>query len=322
MLFGRRNTDGKTVLVVDVESGSAGSALVRLSPRERPRLFGEHRVPVPILRTLDAAELARRVCDAAREAMIHGSEVAARLRLHPQAASLGKIEKVALFLGAPWGRPNLAAGRPDFASRITGELSWLSRSFFNLLPSFHTRAGSAVFGLRTLTGEQQALLSVIGDEMTELLTLKDGLVAGHATIPFGLHTVLRTIQTHSGLSEHEARSALRLVHSEQDRGGHMVEPMTAATGYFATEFTKTARNLLTSNESNAVFIIAPEPAGDLFAKALSGPAGKELAELFPDGGAVRRIRALHVAPYFVAHAHNPDLHLMFEALYCNAAVVV
>ena len=48
MLFGRKKAPEKTILTLDVEQGSVGSALVRISPNEPPRIFGEFRTHLPL----------------------------------------------------------------------------------------------------------------------------------------------------------------------------------------------------------------------------------------------------------------------------------
>ena len=48
MLFVGKKSPEKTVLILDVESGSVGSALVRLVPKKQPKLFGETRAYAPL----------------------------------------------------------------------------------------------------------------------------------------------------------------------------------------------------------------------------------------------------------------------------------
>ncbi|KKU53746.1 MAG: hypothetical protein UX77_C0038G0001, partial [Parcubacteria group bacterium GW2011_GWA1_47_11] len=43
MLFGGKKDAERTVLILDVESGSVGSALVQLMPDKQPKLSGEMR---------------------------------------------------------------------------------------------------------------------------------------------------------------------------------------------------------------------------------------------------------------------------------------
>lgn len=293
-------------LILDIENGSVGSCLAKLTPGHAPHLFGETRIMVPVMDTRSAATLARAVEHAASDSLLRASEVAARLRHHGGAAPVGKV---ALFLAAPWGVPNLAAGRPDFSPALLDTLTPRIESLFGAVPTtMHAHASAAVHGLRALyPHEQNALLVSVNGEVSELLLLKDGRVVGHATAPIGTGTIVRTLKSHAGLSEHEARSAMRLNKAD--------EAMSAAAEHFAGEFKHTARELFTTHKSSAVFVLAQEPAGEWFGRSL---AHKSLADLFPEGGTVKVLRSYHAAPY-VSAGHAPDIHLSLNALYTSAS---
>jgi len=304
-MFGKKSSD-KTVLILDIENGSVASALLKLAAGEAPRLFGETRIAVPLMDTRSAHSLSRAVEHAASESLLHASEVAARLRHH--AGALPPVSSVVMFMAAPWGVPNLAQGSPDFTPAF-GELAPRIRSLFGDVPtSLHAHASAAVHGLRAAyPHEERALLLSVNGEVSELLMLEDARVVGHATAPVGLCTVLRTLKSHAGLSEHEARSAMRLNHNS--------EANLAAAAHFAGEFKQAARELFGGQTSGNVFVLAHEPAGEWFARSL---AHRSLAELFPQGGTVRAMRPGHIAP-FVAHHGYPDTHLLLDALYTSAA---
>lgn len=305
-MFGKRSSN-KTVLILDIENGSVGSALVKLAPGQAPALFGEHRVMVPLMDTRSAHSLARAVEHAASEALLHQAQVSARLRHH--AGALEPVSRVVMFMAAPWGTPNLAQGRPDFAPAF-GELAPRIQSLFGDVPTaMHAHASAAVHGLRTAyPHEERALLVSVNGEVTELVLLEDSRVVGHATAPTGLGHVLRTLKSHAGYSEHEARSSLRL--------GHQSEASQAAAAHFAGEFKQAAQELFAGQAHGNVFVLAHEPSAEWFARSL---AHKSLAELFPHGGTVRAIRFGHLSP-FVAHSGSRDTHILLDALYTGASL--
>lgn len=305
-MFGKKSSD-KTVLILDIENGSVGSALARLSPGAAPALFGAERIQVPLMDTRSAHSLSRAVEHAASDALLRASEVSARLRHHANA--LEPVSHIAIFMAAPWGTPNLAQGRPDFAPAFD-ELGPRIRSLFGDVPvHLHAHASAAVHGLRqAYPHEQDALLVSVNGEVSELLLLRDARVVGHATAPVGSGTVLRTLKSHAGLSEHEARSSMRL--------GHNSEASLAAAAHFAGEFKEAARDLFGGAGQGSVFVLAQEPSAEWFARSLSH---RSLSELFPQGGVVRAIRSAHMAP-FVAYHGTPDTHLLLDALYTGASM--
>lgn len=302
-MFGKTKPQ-ETVLLLDIENGSVGSALAHLSAGEAPQLFGEMRAQIPMMDARSAVALARAIEHATSEALLRTSALSAHLR---NRGTAGPVGKVVAFLGAPWGVPNLATGRPDFSPTLTDALySRVPALFGNVPVSIHAHASAAVHGLRALyPHEHSALLLTVNGEVSELLRLIDSRVAGHATMPVGLHTVLRTLKAHAGMTPEEAHSALKL-----NLGG---EALQAAAAHFAGEFKESARGLL-NEEGCAVFVLAHEPGAQWFARALSHGS---LAELFPQGGVVRALRAGHLAP-FVGTQGPPDAHLCLSALYANA----
>ena len=303
-MFGNSSPD-RAVLLLDIENGSVGSSLVRLSPGTAPEIFGGRRLHVPMMDTRSAAHLLRAVEHATSDAILHASEVAARMR---HRTSLPKVSKAVVFLSAPWGVPNLAQGKPDFAGPLTQNLAPRVRSLFGDIPmSLHAHASAAVHGMRALYPDtSDALIVSINGEMCELVLVEGGHVVGHATAPAGLNTVLRTLKSHAGMSEHEARSALKL---------EPTEAVDAAAEHFAGEFKEVARELYGGVGRGTVIVLAHEPGAAWFAKALSH---RSLADLYPDGGTVRVIRAGHVAP-FVGSLGVLDTHMALNALYTAAA---
>src|SRR3989338_3376375 len=216
--LGKKKEEGRTVLLLDIESGSVGAALVRIAPQERPRMFGERRVHLPAGAVRPAEGLARGVEGAITNVLQTIAEVAGRLRnasanhgRQKELFDMGQVQQASIVLSAPWGRPNLASGRPDFLDGMTGFASGAVENTFGAVPvSLHTSAAAAAYGARSVFGTEPALLCVVGGEITELLVLDERGVAAHATVPHGSHGLLRTLRAHGGYSEAEARSAARL----------------------------------------------------------------------------------------------------------------
>ena len=275
---------------------------MKLGFETAPALFGVHRIAVPLMDTRSAHSLARAIEHAASESLLHQAEVSARLRHH--AGALPPVSRVAVFMAAPWGTPNLAQGRPDFAPAFDALTPRIRSLFGEVSTTLHAHASVAVHGLRTAyPHEEHALLVSVNGEVSELLLLEDGRVVGHATAPIGSGHVLRTLKSHAGQSEHEARSALHLDHKS--------EATEAAAAHFATEIKQAARELLRGQGQGSVFVLAHEPAAEWFARSL---ARRELADLYPQGGVVRAFRSSSISP-FVAHHGTQDTHVLLDALY-------
>jgi len=309
--FGKKSPD-KTILLLDVESGSVGSALVRLSPGKQPKLFGEARFAAPLGMRRSGAQMAGAVEEAAREAVRHASTVAARVRADKKVSELGEVGHAAFFLSAPWGTPNLSEGRPHFLPSMTDALATeVARSFGYISSSLYTGAGAAAFGARATMGEEPCLVCVVTGEVSELMRMdKEGVVA-HATIPTGSNNLLRTLQTHGGLSKEEAYSATQLAFDTP----HTREPFKAAAAHFAGHFKDAAQALFLPGDVLRIHVVAAEPASSWFARVLS--QDEELAELFPQGGEVRAVRPRHFSAHIAAHVERPDVMLMFAALFAD-----
>ncbi len=305
-MFGNKSSP-KTVLILDIENGSVGSSLARFSPGVAPALFGEHRIMVPVMDTRSAYSLARAVEHAASESLLHQAEVSSRLRHH--AGALAPVSKVVMFMAAPWGTPNLAQGRPDFVPAFDALVPRIHSLFGDVPTHLHAHASAAVHGLRqAYPHEESALLLSVNGEVSELLLLNNGRVVGHATVPAGAGTMLRTLKAHTGMSLEEARSSMRLAHTN--------EATEAAVAHFAGEFKQAARELFSGETEGSVFVLAQEPSVEWFARSL---AHKSLADIYPKGGTVRALRHSHIAP-FVSHHGSQDTHLLLNALYTGASM--
>lgn len=301
MLFGRAKPKGKTVLILDIESGSVGAALARVGDDGALSLLGEYRRHLPVRSVRGAGLLAADIEKLAAEAIMRMSELAARLRTEGSEPSAGEVSQAAIFMAPPWGKPNLELGKPEFVPHLTEVLQREVSPYFEVPTNFYTNAGAATAGVRTLAPhEDKFLLCIVTHEMTELLLINNGAVAGHATIPHGINLPLRTLKAHGGLSDAEARSALSL--------GHLHEPLASATQHYNDEFRSAASELFRSYAPQNVWVISP--MGEHFARSLSH---ESLSDLFPEGGVVRALRPHHAQGHLAAP--HTDLFLILEAIF-------
>ena len=100
-LFGSKKNKIKTILLVDVGSGSVAAGLARLNSDGRPSLLFSERVEMPIGLTRSGGELSEETLKAAASVI---ETVKAKAAIWTQNAILSplRIEHVAFFLAAPW----------------------------------------------------------------------------------------------------------------------------------------------------------------------------------------------------------------------------
>lgn len=310
MLFGKKQPEGKTYLLLDIENGSVGAGLLRRDfANHGLKLFGETRTHLPLLHTRDSHSLLREVKKGLQTALQHVSEVASRLRGASAAGAheLGTISNAQVYLSAPWGRPNLAAGSPIFEEPLIKLVAQAIEESLGDIPHTLISGAGAVTAAskQLLPYDENYLLCFVSGEVTELVLVSGGAVVGYATMPVGRHMSLRTLHTHAGLSSIEARSALRA------GAQHINEPLAAAAELFAEQLADTVAPLLKMGKVDSVYVVSVE-AGEWIAKSLA--QSQVISELFPRGGTVRALRQEHVMPYLSAHAERPDLMLMLESL--------
>jgi hypothetical protein len=313
-MFGKKKPEQETVLLLDVESGSVGSALTLLARDTQPKLFGETRIALPLGYHQGSASLVPQIERAVREALVHSAHVAARLRANEKVSRLGEVARVAVFLSAPWGAPNLESGKQKFFPSLQKSLNEEIAGYLGVGAQFYTGADSVAYGIKHLLPGEPLLVCVVRGETIELLLVggppAGGGVLGYATLPSGLNTVLRTLKSHGGMTKAETNSIFTLAAHPHTPP---YEPLEASAQHFVEEFAGAAQHLLAGGSAGGVFVIAEEPAGDWFARALG--ADESLGEYFPQGGVVRTLRAHHLAPHVAAHLASPDLHLLLEALF-------
>jgi hypothetical protein len=315
--FGKGKRDkGVTIALLDIENGSVGAALARLAPQSAPRLFGEVRIETPVLSTLDTLVMSRNAERAAREALRHVSEVAARLRLNENVSSIGEVGRAVAFLSPPWAAMHLSGGTADYAPHMQETVQGLlTEAFGDARATLHPFGTAVAHGaVRIFPEVTPALVCIVHADVTEVLAIADNRLVGRATIPTGLHTLMRTLAAHGGLSSAEAQSLLALGSHAQHTA--VREPLAAAREHFAREFAGVAQDLLAQMPSAHVLVLAPRGAEEWFARALAEDT--PLKEIFPEDSTVRAMHAPHLMPHIAAHAPRPDVPLMLEALFVDA----
>lgn len=316
-MFGKKKSKGeKTVAILDIESGSVGAALARLSRNDAPKLFGETRVSIPLLHTRSVDVLAQEIEKAIQSALVNISEIAANVRGYETIASQGEIDRVAVFLSPPWAAMHLSGGGADYAEPMRRAAAENIVSTLGALPTtFHPFGVAAAHGTALIFGTDNPLvLCLVHSEVSELLSLSDRSLVGRSTVPAGFHTLVRTLVSHGGVSQSEAHSFMRL---KNHGSTHMLyEPLVAAKKDLTSLFADALVEVAPQSGAGGIIVLAPEPTGDLLARSLA--EHDSLTNIFPGGGVVRALRPEHATPYIAAHAKLPDTPLMLESLFIDA----
>ena len=99
-LFGKNEAGSKkTIVIVDVGSGSAGAALVTLNREGAPALLGQTRIETPLAGARNAVKIADRVYAAAKEAV---GQIEAVKSDFVATFPSENVSHIAVFLPAPW----------------------------------------------------------------------------------------------------------------------------------------------------------------------------------------------------------------------------
>lgn len=319
-LFSKQAPLGKTVLLVDIENGSVGCALVHLpaGSNEFPKLFAETRVALPMMRTLDLGQLMEATDASLREALTQTSVTAARMRSHPKLSHIGAINSATVFIAAPWTAALYDGNTLDWEieSNLQTRVGHAIADLFGDIPvSFYAASAAVAHATNHLfESAPHLLLCTITGEITELSVLEDGRLTARATIPLGRHFFVRTLSSHAGLSHPEAHSALHLARSSKLETP-VEEALYAAGAQFASSFASAARELHADNSPHGILVVAQEPMGEWVVQMLAGQ--ESLTNAFPQGTTVQALHTHHVMPYLAAHAAKPDIVFMVEALFIN-----
>jgi hypothetical protein len=314
----RSGDSGESTLIIDVENGSVASALAHFSQREQPRLFGESRVELPVMHSVSSEALSRQIDRALEAALVETGSEAARLRRDKSTARYGRVGSVKIFLHAPWtiavqGKNGISwSHEPSVRTQLYRCVGTVADTALVSFEPFGRAAAHAVHP--HVRGE--ALVANVTGEVLELILARNGHVLGRATTPVGLHTILRTLKSHAGLSVREAQSALALAHHAEDPTYRYAQPLAAAINHFANEFSDVAQELLMHSDAQSILVLAPGNTADWFARALT--THPRTHALFPDGGVVRALRPRHFSTYLTAHAPEADVPLMIETMFINS----
>lgn len=323
MFFRRKKeTNEKTILVIDIESGSVGGALVGLSLTGAPKFFSQKRIYFPSLPTRDSASLFSRLDPAVGDVIRHLSHVAARIRHHTE-GERGNVSRVVFFLHAPWvliGIPERGKVSLDAPEELLGSLRTKAEAMLgNVETSFQSFGSRVPPIVGNVFDETEDLILVhIMGEVTELAKTENGVLVSHATIPLGIHTLVRTFGTHAGMKEAEARSALKLLRHDGDSlNPEWREALTAAHDHIMEESKDVIEEIIgSSTKPQRVYTLAPTPLSQWFTKGLT--EDDRLASLFPRESSARSLHPHHAKQFLGVHPAIPDLPLSFEALSIQA----
>ncbi|HEY5383194.1 MAG TPA: hypothetical protein VIJ88_01425 [Candidatus Paceibacterota bacterium] len=313
-MFGKKHSGEQNVILLDVENASVGVALVHLAEGSAPVLFAEQRTLLALPRTLQSDSIAKQIEAAAHEALLQLSLVAARLRINDKTTERGAFTNAAVFLGAPWGVPNLALGKAGFSPHMQNFLTTEIEAVAQDLPlSFYTSADSATYGSRFLPTDCIVLVAILRGEITELILLGESGALGYATVPIGFRSVYRTLQTHAGLSLAEIPAVLALAKHPVDSPYY--EPLEAVGRHMVEFFAPGVEALIHNGVPQSLLIIADEPLGSWFARTLEGDSSLET--LFASGSTMRTLGSHTLVAHLAGHAATPDLHLTLGALFVH-----
>src|SRR3569623_1963091 len=303
-LFGKKRSPS-TIAVLDIESGSVGSALVTLARKDAPGLLGQDRSHFTLRGSPSAEVLLNEIEREIEKSLTRLSSVSTNLSKHDKNAEIGRI---AVFLHAPWSSITISErAKADTHDATLARLK-PPAGILGLPVTFHSFAATTMPVVHGLFGApQDALVISIGGEVSELSLFKSGAIAGYATVPVGVNTVLRTLAAHGGLSRHEARSVLTL--SKSARNHAWAEALSHGARAAAQALQDGAGDLLSQGQgAQQVFILSNEPAADFFARALTD--SEEAHALFSPGSTVRAVLSRHTAPHLRMHPPKPDPALM------------
>lgn len=315
-LFGKRGSSEKTVAILDIENGSVGGALTQISRDHQPRVFGETRQLLPLHPSPSAERLRQDIEQELDTVLLHLGKIASHLRQHETTHIIGEVERVAVFLHAPWAHLTVGEGgkvtthsQPEFLDTLRG----ISQTTFDGIPlSFHAFGGAVAPLVHSLFDEgDTSLVSSISGEVTELILVNNGAIVAQGSIPVGTHTLLRTLKTHTGSSTEEARSALKLLHS------HTIEPLTFAQEKFIEDFKDVASELLEHASTDQIFVVGEEGVSNWFAKAL---AHESLGQLFEGGGSVRAVPMRLLSSHVAIQGRSADVPLLLATLFIDSHI--
>lgn len=310
-MFGKKKASSRTVLLLDIESGSVAGALLHLSQTSQPKLYAHKRVHLPV-GMRPAALLTNSLEAALKDIFMHVSLVAARMRVHAPNTKAGEVGEAAVFLAAPWGSPNLVEGKSNFTPGLREYVAQELKSLFGDVPvSFYTSADSIAYAALSM-GRAESLLAALRGELIELVHIGDTAPLAYGTAPGGTNSVLRTLQVHDNLTTHEARSRLELLHHHHEK---RYEPLFAAARHVTESFADGATLLLQHAPSKNVVVLGEGELAVWFAKNIADES--KLGGLFVEGSTIEPLRAHHLLSHAPMQTTVHDPYLLLEALFVD-----
>jgi hypothetical protein len=308
-MFGKKKVAGNTVLILDVESGSVASALVDVS-KAQPQIISHQRQHLPLTQSRSGSAISRSLEQALAHSLRHSAEVAARMRVHAPMQNIGTVGHAVIFLAAPWGTPDLAAGGPQYVPGIREYIKEaVQTAFGDVAVSFYTSADAIVYGSRRIGKHVDTLSVALRGEILELLLLSAGGPAAYSTVPLGSMSILRTLQTHGDLSMHEASSMLNLAKHKDDL---YYEPLVVAGRHLSDTFADGAALLLPAGTATNLVVVGEQPLGEWFAKHIAG--NPRVSDYFTEESTVEALLPYHVGG-LIGQGTVHDPFVLLEALF-------
>jgi hypothetical protein len=297
-----------SVLLLDIESGSVASALIDLS-KAQPQIISYQRQHLPLTQSRSGTAITKALEQALAHSLRHSAEVAARMRVHAPQQQLGQVTKAVIFLAAPWGMPDLVSGAPRYVPGIRQYIKEAVQAAFGDMPvSFYTSADAMVYGSRALDKQSDTVTVALRGEMLELVLVHKAGPSAYSTVPLGSRSIVRTLQSHGTLSEHEARSMLSLA---KHAGNAPYEPLIAAGRDLSDSFAEGAELLLSAGAATSVLVVGEQPLGEWFAKHIAG--NPRIAALFSEDSTVEALLPYHLSG-LLGQGTTQDPFVLLETL--------
>jgi hypothetical protein len=283
--------------------------LVDLS-NAQPQIISYQRQHMPLTQTRSGSAITTALEQTLEHSLRHAAEVAARMRVHAPEHHLGDISKTVVFLAAPWGMPNLTTGGPQYMPGIRQYIKEsLEASFGDIPVSFYTSADAIVYNSRALGKHVDSLAVSLRGEMLELLLMGESGPKGYSTVPVGSRSIVRTLQSHGTLTEHEARSMVALTKHNNDL---YYEPLIAAGRELSDRFADGVELLIPAGSATSVITIGEHPTGEWFAKAIA--ENPRVADLFTEESTVEALLPHHLHDH-IAQSNIDDPFVLTEAVF-------
>ncbi len=283
-------------LVIDVESGSVGVAVVSSTAGVGSVEFS-NRILFPFSSKKRSAE-----------ELISQTLQSTRAILSRLGAHAGGVEHVLVVYHAPWSNKSSEAPYAWAPRSLCGPLLAILTQYVGAVPVTQTSSSTVAATItKGILPHTQHLIHSLTGEQSETILTHEGKVMAHATSPNGTNFIHRSLATHAGLSEHQARSALG------SNASHLIEAFSSIAHHFIDELSTLSRSFSLTELPRDLIVIAPEPYGQWLAKSLSQSQLLTSIKHFEDG-TIRALRPLHFATALQTTAPR-DVFLNLAATY-------